>query len=486
MAIIDNLQKISDTVWELPVSYKQGMRVPARIIATEKLVREMDEAVYQQISNVATLPGIARYALCMPDGHSGYGFPIGGVAGMDVHEGGVISPGGIGFDINCGMRLITTNLTLEDVQPRLKEIVDRLFQRVPAGVGTHGFLKLTHNEFRDLVERGARWCVERDLAWQEDLELTEENGCIAGADASKISERAVERGYNQVGTLGSGNHYLEVQVARPEDVRDKELAEKFGITIPNQIVVMFHCGSRGFGHQVATDYLQKFLKVMEPKYGIKILDRELACAPLDSPEGRDYFSAMKCGLNMSFANRQVILHRIREVFSEIFGRGAEDLDMRVVYDVSHNTAKLERHVIDGKEKTLLVHRKGSTRAFGPGHHELPARYRETGQPVIIGGSMETGSYLLVGTPSGAETFFSTAHGSGRTMSRTKARKQWHGKQLQRDLEARGIYVRSTSWAGLAEEAGGAYKDIDEVIAATELAGISKPVARFTPIGNVKG
>jgi tRNA-splicing ligase RtcB len=405
---------------------------------------------------------------------------------MDVHQGGVISPGGIGFDINCGMRLITTNLTLEDVQPRLKEIVDRLFQRVPAGVGTHGFLKLSHNEFRDLVKQGARWCVERDLGWQEDLEFTEENGCIAGADASKISERAVERGYNQVGTLGSGNHYLEVQVARPEDVRDKELAKKFGITIPNQIVVMFHCGSRGFGHQVATDYLLKFLKVMEPKYGITILDRELACAPFDSPEGRDYFAAMKCGLNMSFANRQVILHRIREVFSEIFGRSAEELGLRVVYDVSHNTAKLERHVVDGREKTLLVHRKGATRAFGPGHDELPARYRETGQPVIIGGSMETGSYLLVGTSSGSETFFSTAHGSGRTMSRTKARKLWNGKQLQRDLEARGIYVRSTSWAGLAEEAGGAYKDIDEVIAATELAGISKPVARFTPIGNVKG
>jgi tRNA-splicing ligase RtcB len=486
MPIIDNLHKISATIWELPATYKQGMRVPARIIATEKLVREMDDAVYQQISNVATLPGIARYALCMPDGHSGYGFPIGGVAAMDVHEGGVISPGGIGFDINCGMRLITTNLTLEDVQPRLKEIVDRLFQRVPAGVGTHGFLKLSHNEFRDLVEQGAHWCVERDLGWQEDLEFTEENGCIAGADASKISDRAVERGYNQVGTLGSGNHYLEVQVARPEDVRDKELAQKFGVTIPDQIVVMFHCGSRGFGHQVATDYLQKFLKVMEPKYGIKILDRELACAPFDSPEGRDYFAAMKCGLNMSFANRQVILHQIRDVFSEIFGRSAEDLEMRTVYDVSHNTAKLEQHRIEGREKTLLVHRKGSTRAFGPGHADLPARYRETGQPVIIGGSMETGSYLLVGTSSGSETFFSTAHGSGRTMSRTKARKQWDGKQLQRDLEARGIYVRSTSWAGLAEEAGGAYKDIDEVIAATELAGISRALARFTPIGNVKG
>src|SRR5438045_869960 len=436
MAIIDSLKKISDTVWELPLGHKAGMRVPARIIATEKVVRDMDEAVYQQISNVATLPGIARYSLCMPDGHSGYGFPIGGVAAMDVHEGGVISPGGIGFDINCGMRLITTNLTLEDVQPRLKEIVDRLFQRVPAGVGTHGFLKLSHNDFRDLVEQGARWCVERDLGWKEDLEFTEENGCIAGADASKISERAVERGYNQVGTLGSGNHYLEVQVARPEDVRDKELAKKFGITIPNQVVVMFHCGSRGFGHQVATDYLQKFLKIMELKYGIKILDRELACAPFDSPEGRDYFAAMKCGLNMSFANRQVILHQIREVFSEAFGRSAEDLGIQTIYDVAHNTAKLEKHIVNGNEKTLLVHRKGATRAFGPGRDEVPARYRDIGQPVIIGGSMETGSYRLAGTLSGTQTFFSTAHGSGRTMSRTKARKQWRGETLLREMEAR--------------------------------------------------
>ena len=486
MATIDNLKKISDSIWELPANHKQGMRVPARIVGTEKLVREMDEAVYEQISNVATWPGITRHALCMPDGHSGYGLPIGGVAAMDVHEGGVISPGGIGFDINCGMRLLVTNLTLENVRPHLHQIVDRLYERVPAGVGSHGFLKLSHEDFRDLVEQGARWCVERGYGWEDDLEVTEENGCISGADASKISERAVDRGYNQVGTLGSGNHYLEVQVARPEDVRDKALAEKFGITVPNQVVVMFHCGSRGFGHQVATDYLQMFLKVMEPKYGIKVLDRELACAPLDSPEGRDYFAAMKCGLNMSFANRQVILHQIREVFSEVFGRSAYDLGMQMVYDVAHNTAKLERHVVDGKEKKLLVHRKGATRAFGPGQDEVAGRYRDIGQPVIIGGSMETGSYLLVGTTSGAETFFSTAHGSGRTMSRTKARKQWHGKQLQHDLEARGIYVRSTSWAGLAEEAGAAYKDIDEVIAATELAGISKPVARFTPIGNVKG
>src|SRR5437016_6106931 len=410
MAVSEQLKKISDSVWELPASYKQGMRVPARIIATEKLVREMDEAVYEQISNVATLPGIARHALCMPDGHSGYGFPIGGVAAMDVHEGGVISPGGIGFDINCGMRLVITNLTLDDVQPYLQQLVDQLYERVPAGVGGHGVVKLWRQDFRNLVEHGAPWCIEHDYGWEDDLEVTEENGCISDADALKISERAIDRGYNQVGTLGSGNHYLEVQVARPEDVRDKQLAEKFGITIPNQVVVMFHCGSRGFGHQVATDYLQTFLKVMESKYRIKILDRELACAPFDSPEGRDYFAAMKCGLNMSFANRQVILHQIREVFSEVFGRSAEDLGMHMLSYVARNTVILENHVVDGKEKRLLVHRKGATRAFGPGHDEVASRYRGIGQPVIIGGSMETGSYLLVGTASGAETFFSTAHG----------------------------------------------------------------------------
>src|SRR5437763_10760214 len=412
------------------------MRGPARIIGTEKLVREMDEAVYQQISNVATLPGIARYARRMADGHSGYGFPIGGVGAMAVHEGGVISPGGIGFDLNCGMRLVITNLTLDDVQPHLHQIVDRLYERVPAGVGSHGFLKLSRQDFRNLVEQGARWCIEHDYGWEDDLEVTEENGCIAGADASKISERAVDRGYNQVGTLGSGNHYLEVQVARPEDVRDKQLAEKFGITIPDQVVVMFHCGSRGFGHQVATDYLQIFLKVMESKYGIKILDRELACAPFKSPEGQDYFAAMKCGINMSFANRQVILHRIREVFSGVFRRSAEDLGMHMVYDVAHNTAKLERHVVDGQPRTLLVHRKGATRAFGPGMEGVPTRFQDIGQPIIIGGSMETGSYLLVGVPEGSQTFYSTAHGSGRTMSRTRARKQWRGDALQRDMAAR--------------------------------------------------
>jgi tRNA-splicing ligase RtcB len=366
-----NIKRVADTVWEVPPSYKEGMQVPARIYATEKLMKEMDEAVYEQVTNVATLPGITRYAMCMADGHSGYGFPIGGVAAMDVEEGGVISPGGIGFDINCGMRLITTNLTREEVEPHLHRLVDRLYERVPTGVGSSGFVKLSRQEFRKVVEQGARWCVDNGFGWPEDLELTEEDGCIEGADAATISQQAIDRGLKQIGTLGSGNHYLEIQVARPEHVYDQGLAEAFGITIPNQVVVMFHCGSRGFGHQVATDFLRDFLKIMESKYGTKVPDRELACAPFNSPEGQAYFSAMKCGINMSFANRQVILHRIREVFSEVLGRSAENLGMRMVYDVAHNTAKLERHTVEGHQRQLLVHRKGSTRAFAPGLPGLP-------------------------------------------------------------------------------------------------------------------
>ena len=485
MALPAGIKMISDTVWEIPRTFKKGMRVPARIYATEKLLKEMDHGVWDQVTNVATLPGIQKYAFCMPDGHWGYGFPIGGVAAMDA-ETGVISPGGIGFDVNCGMRLITTQLNYDQVKPHLRPLVDQLFERVPAGVGCKGFIKISQDEFRDAVEQGARWCIRNGYGWEEDLNRTEENGCIVGADASKISQKAVERGYRQIGTLGSGNHYLEIQVAKPENVFDPELAKTFGITIPNQVVVMFHCGSRGFGHQVATDYLRVFLSVMEAKYGIRILDRELACAPFNSPEGRDYFAAMKCAINMAFANRQVIAHRIREVFSDIFKKDPKDLGLNQVYDVAHNTAKLERHAVNGEIRDLLVHRKGATRAFGPDMDGLPEVYKKTGQPVIIGGSMETGSYLLVGEKSGDQTFFSTAHGSGRTMSRRKAKKRFRGKKLQQEMEARGIYVRSVSYAGLAEEAGAAYKDIDEVIEAASQAGISKPVVRFIPIGNVKG
>jgi tRNA-splicing ligase RtcB (3'-phosphate/5'-hydroxy nucleic acid ligase) len=485
MSIPAAIRKISATVWEIPTSYKEGMLVPARIYATEKLLSAMDAGVFDQVTNVACLPGIIGHAFCMPDGHWGYGFPIGGMAAIDPDKG-VISPGGIGFDINCGMRLILTNLTEEEVRPHLHELVDRLFYRVPTGVGCHGFVKLSREEFCRVAELGSAWCLKKGYAWPEDLEMTEEGGCFPGADASRVSARAIERGYNQIGTLGSGNHYLEIQVAKPENIIDAATARTFGITLPNQVVVMFHCGSRGFGHQVATDYLKTFLNVMGRKYGLKVRDRELACAPFRSPEGQDYFAAMKCAVNMAFANRQVILHRVREVFSDIFHRDPRDLGMEMVYDVAHNTAKLERHTVGMHEREVLVHRKGATRAFGPGMSGLPACYRETGQPVIIGGSMETGSYLLAGVASGGATFYTTAHGSGRTMSRHQAKKQFRGEKLLREMESRGIYVRSASFGGVAEEAGSAYKDIDDVVEATELAGLSRRVVRLTPIGNIKG
>jgi tRNA-splicing ligase RtcB (3'-phosphate/5'-hydroxy nucleic acid ligase) len=471
MPSLHQLIKISDTVWELPVSYKQGMRVPARLFGTRTLIEGMDQGVFEQISNVACLPGIEGYACCMPDGHWGYGFPIGGVAAMRV-EDGVISPGGIGFDINCGMRLVTTSLTHAEIKRHVPALVDRLFARVPAGVGVSGFLRIDQPDFREIMTEGAKWCVEKGYGWPEDLERTEENGRIAEADPDAVSNKAIERGLDQIGTLGSGNHYLEIQVVKENHIFDKTLADHFGL-FPEQVVIMFHCGSRGFGHQVASDYLEKFLEVMGPKYGLKVPDRELACAPISSPEGQAYLKAMRCAINMSFANRQVILHRLREVFSQVLGKTAEELGMHQVYDVAHNTAKVEEQIINGKPKKLIVHRKGSTRAFD-------------GQPVIIGGSMETGSYLLMGVPTAAQAFFSTAHGAGRAMSRTQARKQYDGRKLQDQMKERGIYVRSTSLKGLAEEAGGAYKNVDEVVESTEKAGLSMRVARFVPIGNVKG
>ncbi len=484
MAPPEQIRRLAETVWELPASYKAGMLVPARIFATRELLEGMDPGVFDQVTNVATLRGIVRYACCMPDGHWGYGFPIGGVAAMDAEEG-VISPGGIGFDINCGMRLLTTNLNFEEVKPHLEALVNALYKRVPAGVGSTGFVKLSRRQFREALVGGGRWCVEQGFGWAEDLERTENFGVAPGADPEAVSDKAIERGIHQIGTLGSGNHYLEIQVVREGNIIDAGLAQRLGL-FPEQVVVMFHCGSRGFGHQVASDYLATFLKVMEPKYGIKVLDRELAAAPFRSPEGQSYFKAMNCALNMSYANRQVILHRVREVFSDVFGRPAEELGMHQVYDVAHNTARLERHRVDGEWRQLVVHRKGATRAFPPGSEELPDSLRDIGQPVIIGGSMETGSYLMVGAEDGEEAFYSTAHGSGRTMSRQRAKKLFRGKELLERMRERGIYVRTVSFSGLAEEAGPAYKDIDAVVEATELAGLSRRVARLVPVGNIKG
>ncbi len=479
-------KKIDEVTLEIPVTYKKGMRIPARIIENKELIDAMDNGVFNQISNVATLPGIQKYAYCMPDGHWGYGFPIGGVAAFDPKQGGVISPGGIGFDINCGMRLMTTNLTVEEVRPRIRELVDALYQAVPAGVGCKGFVKISKEEFKEVMRDGAQWCLKKGYATKEDIEHIEDQGKIPGADPSKVSDKAIKRGLDQLGTLGSGNHYLEIQEVRKGNIYDQNAAKAMGITGPGQIVVMVHCGSRGMGHQVGTDYLRLFLEVM-PKYGIEIIDKELACAPFNSPEGQDYYKAMACAANMAFANRQVITYQIRKVFERVLGRSSEEMGIKLVYDVAHNIAKMEKYVIDGVEKEVLVHRKGSTRAFGPCHHEdLPKDYKKIGQPVILGGSMETGSYLLVGTDSADETFASTAHGAGRTMSRAQAKRDVRGEQLQKDMEKRGIYVHGVTMAGLAEEAGRAYKDIELVVDSLEAAGITKRVVALKPIGNVKG
>ncbi len=476
---------VGDCIWEIPPSEKPGMRVPARIYASETLLSQMDAGVFEQVTNVACLPGIVRASLCMPDGHWGYGFPIGGVAAFRADEG-VISPGGIGFDINCGMRLLRTSLTEAEVRRQLPQLVDALFAAVPSGVGARGSVRLTDDEFAEVMREGSRWCVRRGYGWPEDLEATEGGGCLAGADPAQVSARAMARGREQLGTLGSGNHYLEVQVVPPDGVHDALVARAFGIEGPGQVLVMLHCGSRGFGHQVGTDYLRRFDGAMRA-YGITVNDRELACAPFRSPEGQAYFAAMTAAANIAFANRQVITHHVREVMGRVFGRDPRALGLSLVYDVCHNTAKLERHVVDGAPLDLVVHRKGATRSFGPGALDVPAAYRSVGQPVIIGGSMETGSALLVGTEHAMEeTFGSTAHGAGRTMSRAQAKKRVWGETLMQEMRQRGIVVRAASKSGVAEEAGFAYKDLDEVVNVVHRLGISRKVVSLKPMGNIKG
>jgi tRNA-splicing ligase RtcB (3'-phosphate/5'-hydroxy nucleic acid ligase) len=476
---------VAEWIWEIPTSEKAGMRVPARIYASEALLHAMDQGVFEQVTNVACLPGIVRASLCMPDGHWGYGFPIGGVAAFRS-DTGVISPGGIGFDINCGMRLIRTDLTEAEVRPRLPEMVNALFAAVPSGVGAKGFVHLTAAQFADVMVEGARWCVRHGYGWPEDVETTEGGGRLPGADPAHVSQRAVARGLDQLGTLGSGNHYLEIQVVPAGGIHDARTAAAFGITGPGQVLVMLHCGSRGFGHQIGTDYLRTFDQVMG-RYGIQVPDRELACAPFRSVQGQAYFAAMTAAANAAFANRQVITHRVREVFARMFGRDARALGLSVVYDVCHNTAKLERHVVEGEVVELIVHRKGATRSFGPGAPDVSAAYGDVGQPVIIGGSMETGSALLVGTAHAMEeTFGSTAHGAGRTMSRAQAKRRVWGETLLESMAARGIVVRAASKAGVAEEAGFAYKRLDDVVDVVHRLDISRKVVALTPIGNIKG
>ena len=479
------LKKISDSIWEIPVDPRKDMNVPVHIYSSERMIQDLDKGVIEQGINVSTLPGVVKKVSVMPDGHWGYGFPIGGVAAMDPDEG-VISPGGIGFDINCGMRLIQTNLTLKDVKPKIKDLVDRLFKAVPTGLGIKSPIKVKPKEFDEIMTSGVDWVIENGYGWSEDKSFMEEQGVIAGADPSLVSQKARGRGLNQLGTLGAGNHFLELQVAHKNNIHDKKIASSYGVDIDDQIVIMVHCGSRGFGHQVASDYLVKFLGSMK-KYGIKIKDRELSSAPIKSKEGEDYFSAMACAANMAFANRSMIMDATRNVFESVFQTDAEDLGMHLTYDVCHNIAKFEDHVVNGEKRNLLVHRKGATRAFPPGHHDLAPKYRDTGQPVILGGSMETGSYILSGVKESMdEAFGSCAHGSGRLLSRTKAKRIVNVQELKKSMAKRGIYVKAASDKGFAEEAGIAYKDVNHVVEACKNGNLGKPIVLLRPIGNIKG
>jgi tRNA-splicing ligase RtcB len=477
------LDKVDRFRWRIPTSYKPGMRVPGLIYVDEGhlgVLRE-DQAP-EQVANVAHLPGIVGASFAMPDIHWGYGFAIGGVGATRIDDG-VISPGGVGFDINCGVRLLRTDLSEEDVHPQLERLVDQLFRDIPSGVGSKGALKLEKDEIKDVLEKGAGWAVEKGYGWQEDLDMTEERGCMKEARADKVSDRACKRGMPQLGTLGSGNHFLEIQVI--EEIFEKSVAEKLRLS-KGQVVIMIHSGSRGLGHQVCTDYL----KVMERavrKYNIDIPDRQLACAPLAAPEGQDYFAAMAAAANYAWANRQVMMHWTRETFGKVFRRRPEDLGMELIYDVAHNIAKIEDHVVDGKNIRVCVHRKGATRAFPPGHPDIPKAYSDIGQPVLVPGDMGTGSYLLVGTEKALrETFGSSCHGAGRLMSRTAAKKGVSGLTVQSELRDRGIIVKAASRGVLAEEAPEAYKDVNEVVRVCHEAGISLRVARMRPIGVIKG
>ncbi|MBX6422606.1 RtcB family protein [Thermosulfurimonas sp. F29] len=463
--------------WEIPP--RGEMRVPGRIYASRELLEEMDEKVYEQVSNVACLPGIVKASIAMPDAHWGYGFPIGGVAAFDPEEGGIISVGGVGYDISCGVRTLRTGLKREEVLPVLERLVDELFETVPSGVGSEGEIRLSPSKLDEVLVGGARWAVEKGYGEPEDLEYIEEKGCMPGGDPACVSPEAKKRQHRQVGTLGSGNHYLEIQYVA--EVYDRAAAETFGLE-EDDVVITIHCGSRALGHQIATDYLPVLAKAAR-KYGIPIREKELVCAPIESPEGQRYFRAMICGVNCALANRQVITHLVREVVNGFFKHARVTL----LYDVSHNTCKVEWHEVDGKRRRLFVHRKGATRAWGPGRAELPERYRAVGQPVIIGGSMGTASYILVGTEEGERKAFGSAcHGAGRSMSRHQALKRFRGERVIEELRKRGIIVRAKSRRGAAEEAPEAYKDVTRVIEATCRAGLTRKVVKLLPLGCIKG
>jgi len=471
------LHKINDYLWEIP---QQGaMRVPGLIFASEKLIQDMDEKVREQVTNVSMLPGIQIASIAMPDAHWGYGFPIGGVAAFDPDEEGIISMGGVGFDISCGVRTMKTGMTRDEVIPRLKTLVDQLFSRVPAGVGSEGLIKLSPGQIDEMLTGGAVWAIKKGYGTKEDLAYIEERGRVDGAEPEHVSETAKKRQYREMGTLGSGNHYLEVQVVF--EIYDKQAAQAMDLKM-DDVVITVHCGSRGLGHQIGTDYL-KSLANAATRFNLPIKDRELASAPINSPEGRKYFGAMSAGINCALANRQIITHLVREIFTAVFPEGR----LGMLYDISHNTCKVETHTINGKKKRLYVHRKGATRAFGPGQIDLPLEYQQIGQPVLIGGTMGTSSYILAGTEEGMKIAFGSAcHGAGRAMSRTQAKRQWHGRDVVRMLEEKGVLVRGHSYSGIAEEAPESYKDVSEVVDAAHHANLARKVVRLKPIACVKG
>jgi len=478
------LIKIDDYRWQIPPSYKSGMRVPGLIYATEEMLKSIqEEQTPEQVANVAFLPGIVKFSFAMPDIHWGYGFPIGGVAAMDI-KNGVVSPGGVGYDINCGVRLLRSNLSQAEVKTKINQLANELFNNIPSGLGSEGKIRVSQKEMEQLMVKGAAWAVEHGFGSQDDLDVTEEGGCVKGADPSKISERAIKRGMPQAGTLGSGNHFVEVQVVK--EIFEPHIAEIMGINEVGQVLILIHSGSRGFGHQVCTDHL----RVMEgavSSYGIKLPDRQLACAPIQSKEGKDYLAAMACAANYAWVNRQCIAHWAREGFSKVFGKSAEELGIRQIYDVAHNIAKIETHTVDGKSLKVCVHRKGATRAFPAGHKDVPQRYKEIGQPVLIPGDMGRRSFVAVGTEKAMEeTFGSTCHGAGRVLSRGAAKRSLKGRDVIRELQERGITIKAHSIPSLAEEASQAYKDVTEVVDVVHEAGICKKVAMAVPIGVIKG
>ena len=477
-------QQIDDFRFLIPQSCKPAMRTDGLIFADAKLMEQVrKDFAPEQVANVATMPGIVGKSMAMPDIHWGYGFPIGGVAAFDYDEG-VFSPGGTGYDINCGVRLVRTELTEAEVRPKIRELTDACFHNVPSGVGEGGPVKVSREELRRLAEDGVAWAVEKGYAWPEDPQHIEANGCLPDADFSKVGERAITRGKDQVGSLGAGNHFVEIQ--KVDKVYDANAARALGIDRPGRVCVMIHTGSRGFGHQIATDYIAISERAVK-KYNIALPDRQLACAPIHSPEGEDYWRAMSCGANFAWNNRQLITHGVRNAFESVLHRSAEDLSMHIVYDVCHNIVKIEEHAVEGRRVKVALHRKGATRAFPPGHPETPTEYKAVGQPVLIPGDMGTCSYVLVGRDTAMDrSFGSSCHGAGRQMSRAAATRKYRPNEVVKALSERGIYLHAASKAGIVEEAPGAYKDVEHVVRVAEGAGLTTIVARMVPLGVVKG